>query len=163
MVHHIDRTMRISEGSMSDTRFFGFWIIVRDETSAKEAIKMSGLPVLVMAANLMLITLIQSVQINPNYRVLMVLTILGCLLGGMAFRIRAGHSGWIPIVLVLFAIFIAGKAYSTAMQWSLSALMQVFKLQIMSSWIVPLFCAALVSAGLKGWIWQRKHGLRISF
>ncbi|WP_041527064.1 hypothetical protein [Paracoccus aminophilus] len=36
---------------MSGDRFFGFWISVRDESKARYAVQMAGLPVLTLGAN----------------------------------------------------------------------------------------------------------------
>ncbi|WP_185968462.1 hypothetical protein [Paracoccus sp. M683] len=42
---------------MSGPKLFGYWIAVKDAASAKEAVRMSGLPVLLMGANAALLAL----------------------------------------------------------------------------------------------------------
>lgn len=148
---------------MKDTRFFGFWIVVRDEISAQEAVKMSGLPVLVMGGNLMVTGAIDLAQSAPNMTLAAVIGILAMLLILLSFRIRAGHSGWLPLVLVLFGIFLVATAYASAIQWITATQPFGITLQLIASWIVQLFCIALVGAGLRGWNWLRKHEARISF
>jgi len=48
------------------TKLFGYWISSIDEDSAKEAVRMAGLPVLVMGANAAVVSLTTLVQTAPN-------------------------------------------------------------------------------------------------
>ncbi len=148
---------------MTDRKFFGFWIVMRDEISAKEAVKMSGLPVLVMGGNLMVMGSIALAQSAQNMTFSAAVGVLAILLILMSFRIRAGHSGWLALVLILFGVFLGGTAYISAIAWTTATQPFGITLQLIASWIVQLFCIALVGAGLRGWHWLRKHEGRISF
>ena len=55
-----------ASGMASNTKLFGYWISSVDEEGAREAIKMAGLPVLVMGGNAALTALISLSQQTPD-------------------------------------------------------------------------------------------------
>ena len=95
-----------ASGMASNTKLFGYWISSVDEEGAREAIKMAGLPVLVMGGNAALTALISLSQQTPDLTLASWCAIISLLLIIVAFRIRAGKAGWLPLVLALFAAFL---------------------------------------------------------
>ena len=73
----------------SNTKLFGYWISSVDEESAKEAVKMAGLPVLVMGGNAALTALISLSQQTPDLTLASWCAAISVLLIIVAFRIRA--------------------------------------------------------------------------
>ena len=143
----------------SKKKLFGYWISSVDEESAKEAIKMAGLPVLVMGSNAALTALIALSQQTPDLTLAAWCAAISLLLIIVAFRIRADKSGWMPLVIALFAAFLvisALTAYIALMDVGIAGISGV---QIVTSWIVPLICSVLMAAGFKGWLWLKAEGL----
>ncbi len=148
---------------MAKAKFFGFWITVADQASAAEAVRMAGLPSLVMGANALLLGLMEIVRQAPNTLFAAVFGFLGLLLVVVSFRIRAGHGAWIPLVAIVFFVFLADMAASSVRQWFEAAQAPVLQAKLVTGWIVPLFCLALAVSGIMGWNWLRRHGGRLSF
>ena len=145
------------------TKLFGYWISSTDENSAKEAVKMAGLPALVMGVNAALASLIALFQATPNLTIVAWSAIIALLLIILAFRIRAGKSAWLPLVLVLFSAFLVASAFSSYIVWTVAGKEPISAAQIITGWIVPLICMVLVVAGFKGWLWLRTNGSKQTF
>lgn len=141
------------------TKLGGYWISCVDEGSAKAAIKMAGLPVLVMGGNAALAALIAFSQPSPNINLTACYAAISLPLFILAFRIRAEKSGWIPLVLVLFAAFVAIKALVDYISLVIVGGGVTSIVQVVISWIVALICCVLVIAGFKGWLWLKANGL----
>ena len=148
---------------MSDTKLFGIWIIVRDHASAKEAVRMSGLPALVMGGNAFVMAAIVAAQAVPNLPLAAAMAAVGVGLIGLAFRIRAGHGAWLPLVFFLFLLFAGATTYVSAAQWMVSPQPVVFGLKLVSSAVIQLFCIAMVGAGMTGWAWLRAKKIPLTF
>ena len=145
------------------TKLFGYWISSTDEDSAKEVVKMAGLPALVMGANAALASLVALFQTTPNLTIVAWSAIIALLLIILAFRIRAGRSAWLPLVLVLFSAFLVASAFSSYIVWTVAGKEPISAAQIITGWIVPLICMVLVVAGFKGWLWLRTNGAKRNF
>ncbi|MEJ8561010.1 hypothetical protein QTO30_07095 [Yoonia sp. GPGPB17] len=143
----------------SKTKIFGYWISCVDEESAKEAVKMAGLPVLLMGGNAALTALIALSQQSPDLTLATSCAAISLPLIAIAFRIRAEKSGWIPSVVVLFAAFLILSALSGYVALMDVGIERIGGVQIVTSWIVPLICSVLMVAGFKGWLWLKTKGL----
>ncbi len=147
---------------MPKAKFFGFWITVKDQASAAEAVRMAGLPSLIMGANAVLLGLMEIVQQAPNTFIAAWFGFSGLLLVVISFRIRAGHGAWIPFVFVLFLAFFGAMTSAAARQWSELKAAPVLQTKLVTDWIVLLFCLALTVSGIMGWNWLRRNGGRLS-
>lgn len=143
----------------SKTKLFGYWISCVDEESAKEAIKMAGLPVLVMGGNAALTALIALSEQSPDLTLAGWCAAISLPLIIIAFRIRAEKSGWMPSVLVLFAAFLGINVLTAYIALMDVGIVGISGVQIVTSWIVPLICSVLMAAGFKGWLWLRARRL----
>ena len=143
----------------SNTKLFGYWISSVDEESAKEAVKMAGLPVLIMGCNAALTALLALSQQTPDLTLAALSAAISLALIVVAFRIRAEKFGWIPSVLVLFAAFLVISAFSAYVALMDFGIARINGVQIVTSWIVPLICSVLMVAGFKGWLWLKAKGL----
>lgn len=148
---------------MSKNKLFGYWIAVHDEASAGEAVRMSGLPVLLMGANGALLALVAAVQPEADMARITGLGAVAALLVLLAFRIRAGHAGWVPVAVALFLGFLGFSAWWSYRIWRLFGTLQLTQGQILLQWIVPLICLVLAIGGLRGWLWLRAHRRALSF
>lgn len=148
---------------MSGTKLFGYWISVQDEASARDAVRMSGLPVLLMGANAALFALVTSVRPVSNPILLVSSVAIAFLLVLLAFRIRAGHAAWIPFVLILFAAFLGVSGFSSYSLWRLAGKTQTSGAHLVLSWIIPIICLVLVIGGFRGWRWLKSRQIGVSF
>lgn len=150
---------------MSKTALFGYLSPVHDESSARYAIKMAGLPALFMAANAAILAMSVAVHPTPYLPVIVSATILAMCLLLMSLRMRAGHAGWVPFVLLLFSAFIALKLFLIYLELRIMKYTGT-KLEIvlhLAGLIVPIICAIFILGGLRGWRWLRAHNAKISF
>lgn len=143
----------------SRTKLFGYWISCVDVESAKEAVKMAGLPVLFMGCNAALTALMALFQRAPDLTLSGSCAAIAFALIVIAFRIRAEKSGWIPFALVLFAAFLGISAISAYVTLLNLGIERISGVQIVTSWIVPLICSVLMVAGFKGWLLLRARNL----
>jgi len=145
------------------TRAFGYWIASQDEASAREAVKMAGLPILVLGGNGFLFSLLLLTATPPNPAGAAISALIAILLVVLAFRIRAGRAAWVPLSFLLFCLFIGANAVSAYLAWAISGGPGLTGAQIVMGWIVPLICLILSLAGLRGWIWLRANGAERRF
>lgn len=148
---------------MPEFRFFGYWSPVRDEASARQAVRMAGLPVLVMGWNAALLALVAAVQPAPDVTLLASSAAVACLLILLAFRIRAGHAAWVPVAMILFLAFLAATAGLSVIGGYLADGSGASTLQTLAGWIIPVLCLVLAVGGWRGWRWLRQHGRALSF
>lgn len=148
---------------MSEPKLLGYWLPVHDEASARDAVRMSGLPVLIMGANAALFALVEAVQPAPYAALLASSVAIACILILLAFRIRAGHAAWIPFALVLFVVFLAANAFLAYLGWHLAGRTLAGTSQVILSWIVPVICLVLILGGFRGWRWLKLHKSKLSF
>ena len=145
---------------MSGSRgsFFGFWLPVEDAASARQAVRMAGLPVLIMAVNALLVALSALAQVTPEFRMAAGAGTVAVVLAIIAFRMRAGHAGLVPVMAILFVVFalshmllsVLGQGVIQGPRFPIAALAL--------TWIIPVFSAALALSGLRGWLWMRRNG-----
>ncbi|MEX3016088.1 hypothetical protein [Gymnodinialimonas hymeniacidonis] len=146
---------------MSKTRFLGYWIVSHDEDSALEAVRMAGLPLLLMGFNLLGLAIL-FLSLVPTFgpAILGLLgTAIACII--IAFRLREGHAAWVPIVALLFGAYIIVNVAFTWLGATIAAAPS--GALIATQWIIPLICLILVSAGIRGWLWLRSNGVKRSF
>lgn len=145
------------------TRLLGYWISSTDEDSAREAVKMGGLPVLVMGANAALTSLLAFFQTPQNLAIVTWCAIIALLLIIIAFRIRAEKLAWVPFALVMFAVFLVVNAFFSYIVWKAAGGGLINAVQIMRGWIIPLICIFLALSGFKGWLWLKANGTKSTF
>ncbi len=129
---------------------FGYWITIRDAASARYAVRMAGLPVLLIAANALLAATIMAVTlatldapIGRNTLILLgLLVVAGLALGSIAFALRAGRAtALVPAATTLSIAAFAVQAMVSP-PWLL---------------IVPGLAVLLALSGLRGWFWLHRH------
>ena len=147
----------------SKDRFFGYWIAVHDAHSASYALRMAGLPILLTGMDIALFALLAAVwgvldTGGSAWRLAIALPLVV-----IAFRIRAGHAPWLPVALALAVVMLVARLQSSLAVWRMTGGDRIAQAQLLASWIVPLFCTALMLGGLRGWLWLRSHNIRRSF
>ena len=140
-----------------------YWVPVTDEASAREAIKLAGLPVLVMAFNsaFLSVELLFNAEASPT--LMFAFLILAITMVIIAFRLRKGHAGYVPYVAALFPAFLVLVVLTsfTGAKFTGSWMTSVFL--VISSWFVPAIAAVLAYRGLKGWQWMRAKKMKLTF
>ena len=119
--------------------------------------RLSGLPTLLMGANLLLLALVGTPWHGGA------VAGVGVVLFALAFRIRAGHAAWPPVVLALYLLFLLASGFGAFLGWTVHARAGLHAVQIAASFVVPLICAVLAVNGLVGWRWLRANGVRRSY
>ncbi|MFG5382942.1 hypothetical protein [Yoonia sp. R2-816] len=137
---------------------FGFWLPVEDAASARQAVRMAGQPVLIMAVNALLVALSALVQVTPEFRVAAVAGTVAVGLAVIAFRMHAGNAGLVPIMVVLFVVFALLNMVLSVLGHSMTRGPQFPIAALALTWIVPVFAGALALSGLRGWLWMRRNG-----
>ena len=135
------------------------WPDVRDEVSARHAVRLSGLPVLLMGANAALLALITFARPSPNLVLLASSTSIALLLILLVFRIRGGHDAWIPFTLVLYAAFMGAHGFWSYFVWRLLGRTLVGD----AYGVVIFICLLLMVSGFRGWRWLRSRNVSVSF
>jgi hypothetical protein len=128
---------------------FGYWITIDDDASARFAVRMAGLPVLLIAANTLLAALILAVTlatleaaIGPCTQITLgLLVAAGLALGVIAFALRAGRTALVPLATAISAAAFVVQAMVSPL-WLL---------------IVPGLALLVSLSGLRGWSWLRRH------
>jgi hypothetical protein len=134
---------RITVDPMAD-KGFGFWIDVKDRQTALFAVRMAGLPVLIIALSALLGALLAVTEAPTGPKSVTDTTLLsigGVLLTIMAFAMRAGVS-WVVPAATIISVLGMGKQLLITPVYGL---------------IVPIFAVLLTISGLRGWLWLRKN------
>ncbi|MBG1232126.1 hypothetical protein F8B91_07245 [Aestuariivirga litoralis] len=136
---------------------------VTDPASASEAIKLSGLPVIVLAFNSAFLAIELLFNADASPALMFAFLALAIVLVVIAFRLRKGHAGYVPFVAALFPAFLALVVLDSFSGPPAAGglLTQIFL--VISKWIVPALAAILAYRGLKGWQWLRAQGTRMTF
>ncbi len=123
------------------TNRFGYWIDVTDRASATEAVRMAGLPVLLIGASFLLNALVASQSGATFAGSAAGLSLAGLVIITIAFAIRGGRAGLVPVETGLSALVLAVSI--------------VLNPTILV--IVPLLALLLCISGLRGWLWLRRN------
>lgn len=142
---------------------YGYWTPVHDQASAEYAVRMSGLPVLVMAVNPAIAALIMAVQPDPNPPRIVLSSLLAVMLVLLAFRVRMGRAGWLPLVLAVFTLFLAARAFAAFAVWDHAGGELVNGTMVVIGWVIPLICTVLVFGGVRGWRWMVANGVAVRY
>lgn len=135
---------------MSGDRFFGFWISVQDESKARYAVQMAGLPVLALGANAAVLALSLAVNSAVMPMAAHAFALLALVLVFIAFRLRAGRALWVPLAFLAILSFLGLELFSSFQLLQIVEPSRAFDLLVLAKWVVPLFCLALAFSGLRG-------------
>lgn len=144
---------------MGGDKLFGFWIDIRDEGKARYAVRMAGLPLLVLGANAAVLGLDLAVKAPEMPMAVPVFAVIAVVLVLVAFRMRAGRAAWVPLALLAILSFLAVELFSSLHLLRMLEPSQSFDMILLAKWVVPLFCLALAFSGFRGWLWLRRNGL----
>lgn len=139
-----------------------FWMPVNDEASARDAVKMGGLPILLIGFNTLVFCLIGFLQGSLSNTLVIGGVILSLLLVVFSFRIRSGKAGSLPYLSALFLIFFVLSALFSLIGNILQGGAVVGGVMFVVGLIVPVLAMLLSISGLRGWNWLRKNGHQIS-
>ena len=82
----------------------------------------------------------------------------------VAFRLRGGHAGWVPLVVLGFVILLALRIAASIAAWNAAGRNGIaVGTELLVGWIIPLLCLTLMLGGLRGWLWLRANGIRRGF
>ncbi|NJM82805.1 MAG: hypothetical protein HC844_10150 [Tabrizicola sp.] len=125
------------------TNRFGYWIDVTDRASAHEAVRMAGLPMVLIGFNFAVaaITLMTDAPSEGDLTVPLVLAASSILLVTAGFLLRGGRSYLVPfasvVTLPLLTLLIAFLPTYYA--------------------LIPIFALLLSISGIRGWLWLRRE------
>lgn len=143
-------------------RLFGFWLPVVDGPSALEAVRMGGLPVLLVGGNVLLGAVLEAVRPDPSPLVVAGCAVVAVLLVAVAFRIRSGHAAWLPVVAILVVAWFVLRLLLAFAAWQAVAGLAILRVKVVTDLIVPVLCLVLLVGGLRGWWWLRRRAMRLS-
>ena len=141
-----------------------YWAAVEDEPSARNAVRMAGLPVLLVGGAEALTALIAAIDTPPDSNTAISSAVVAVLLIIVAFRLRGGHAGWVPLVVLGFVILLALRVPASIAAWNAAGRNGIaVGTELLVGWIIPLLCLTLMLGGLRGWLWLRANGIRRGF
>lgn len=146
---------------MPQDRLFGYWISVHDETSARDAVRMAGLPILLLGVNAIITFVMAGANAAPSL-VAWITGAVGVLLIVMAFRIRSGHAAWIPVAFLLYGTFFAATLVNAAMALQSGDAGRMNGAALLINWVIPILCLIFTIGGLRGWRWLMNHKVRMT-
>lgn len=140
-----------------------YWAVVDDEPSARNAVRMAGLPVLLMGGVEAVAALTAAMETPADGNAALGSAAGAILLIALAFRLRGGHAGWVPLVVLIFMIMLALRLWVSIAAWNAAGQNGIAGAGLLIGWIIPLICLALMLGGLRGWLWLRAHRVPRSF
>jgi len=141
--------MKTNQMALGDkNQLLGFWIFIKDEASARWALKMSGVVFLISSfghlVGAMLFLLAGDTFLGVFCLVMIPLLIF------FSFRLRNGDNKLLPI----FAAYLFLISAINVVAYFITPGSIAF-----ASLCLNLLCSFLVLSGLRGWFWLRKQGL----
>ncbi|MDE2446702.1 MAG: hypothetical protein KGO94_11015 [Alphaproteobacteria bacterium] len=130
---------------------------------ARDAVKMAGLPVFVLAANAWFTALMMFVKTEISMAVVYAFLAIGVVLLVIALRMRSGRAALMPFALVPLATFIMLVVLQTLRGAVIRDSWQVQLVELAGNWVVPALCAILAYRGLRGWFWLRAQKCKMSY
>jgi hypothetical protein len=129
-------------------QLLGFWIFIKDEASARWALKMSGVVFLISSfghlIGALLFFLASDTFLGAFCLVMIPLLIL------VSFKLRNGNNKLLPIFTAYLFLISAINVIAYFMNPGSIAF---------ASLCLNLLCSFLVLSGLRGWLWLKKHSL----
>ena len=122
---------------------WGFWIEVKDRASAENAVRMAGLPVLLIGASFFMPALL--LLTTPNA------------VGVPTRAIALGASG---IVIIVIAFLIrGGRAALVPVATAIAVPVLLFEISLRPTLFtaVPFMALLLSISGLRGWLWLHRN------
>lgn len=141
----------------------GFWTAIDDEESARDAIRMAGLPLFLMGLGAGFIALgILLLEPVPLFAAIVTIAIAALFIL-LALQLRARRVGWFPLAMLLYAAALGLNLVDSVMAWRQSdPLDDMARTLILIRWIIPILCLFLMLNGVRGWLWLRAHRVRPS-
>ncbi|WP_025319983.1 hypothetical protein [Granulibacter bethesdensis] len=151
------------EDSQKKLNIFGDQFFIQDEESARYAVRMSGLPILVIGLNFVVLFLFFVSQQKENLYFNFFLVGMAFFMITMAFRIRAERIAWFPLALLLFGISISANLFLSYTQWKFKESLYINFSTLFIIWFIPLICMYLMVRGWMGWRWLKSNKIKMVF
>ena len=144
-------------------KVFGFWLPIYNQDSAETAMKMGGLPILILGLNIALISTTNFMNTQITKGLFLTGLITALILIVFSFRIRGNKTASLPYLTGLFLCFFIVNTfisfvYSIALH-GLSAGSTMFVI----TWIIPIFASLFAISELRGWWWMKKNNISMKF
>jgi hypothetical protein len=132
----------------NNDQLLGFWVFIRDERSARWAVKMSGVVLFLAGIFHLLLSLVSYTQRATELAVFFF--VMALVLIFFSLRIRGGKSGMLP--------WLAGYLLVNSLFLFFSFLLNP-DLVVLGSLLSNGLSALLLVSGLRGWMWLRKRDI----
>ncbi|WP_159082318.1 hypothetical protein [Paragemmobacter aquarius] len=140
--------------------FFGFRLPVVDGPTAIYAVRMAGLPVLLVGASAALRAVLEAVRPDRSVGFLAACVVAAVVLVAVAFRMRAGRAAWVPFAAVAVVAWFLLCLLAAFATWQSAPDVVLVRITIFTDLIVPVLCMVLLTGGLRGWWWLRRRAIR---
>jgi hypothetical protein len=126
---------------------------VVDAATAIDAVKMSGLPLLIVGLNAFAVA-----WLSNHSATRVAAFVFAVLFVFIAFRLRAERTGWALIATLLsVCFFLLQVSWRSLMIYLLGFYWQGLMVEAVRL-VIPTFAVVLAIGGLRGWIWLRRNG-----
>ena len=139
--------------------FSGYWTQIIDEQSARNAVKMAGLPLLVLALNAAVFALILMQTTKASVWSIAAFGVLTFVFLAGAFRLRSGRAAIMPIAAAAYAAFLALLMLSTIRDVAVESELPIQFSIVLRNLFVPILSAIFAWRGVLGWRWLLVHRL----
>jgi|GEM_PF-2862299 len=134
----------------------GYWAPITDEATARDAVKMGGLPILALGVSLIFLARTAFVSTTMPLALVALYLAAAAVFIVFAFRIRSGRAASLPYLAALFFGFVLVELVlsfvypvgSVDLGWS--------GFSIILNHLVTFLAAALAYRGLRGWRFLRR-------
>lgn len=139
--------------------FSGYWAPIIDEQSARNAVKMAGLPLLVLALNAAVFAIALMLHANASVWPIAAFGVLTFVFLAMAFQLRSGRAAISPLAAAAYAAFLALLMWSTTRDVGAESELPIQFSIVLRNLFVPILTAVFAWRGVLGWRWLLVHRL----
>jgi hypothetical protein len=141
----------------------GLWAPIISEETAREAVKMGGLPILALGASVIVLARTGFTATTIHLAVILAYLIVGLIFIVFAFRIRKGRAASLPYLVAIFFCFSIAELFF-AFVFSAGSVGEGWaEISVILTHIVTFIAAFLAIKGLRGWWYLRKAGVPMRF
>jgi hypothetical protein len=141
----------------------GFWAPITDETAAREAVKMGGLPILALGASMIVLARTGFTATTMPMGIILGYLAIAAIFIVFAFRIRKGCAAALPYLVAAFFCFTIAELIFAFIYSAGSVGEGWAEISVILTHIVTFLAATLAIRGLRGWRYLKNAKLPMRF
>jgi hypothetical protein len=141
----------------------GYFSAITDEATAREAVKMGGLPILALGVSMLFLARTSFTATTMPLSLLLAYVLPALVFIAFAFRIRSGRAASLPYLAAVFFCFAIAELVFSFIYSAGSVGEGWAEISVLLTHVVTFLAAFLAYRGVRGWRYLKNAGLPMRF